>query len=45
MAGSVFDRFVDQGGTDDVSKAIRAMRASGMSTTDYLAQLSKTKGG
>jgi hypothetical protein len=45
MAGGVFGRFRDQGGSDPASAALRAMSASGMSETDYLAKLGETAKG
>jgi hypothetical protein len=45
MGSSVFDRFVDQGGTDPMSSAIREFRKSGMELPDFMAGLKKQKGG
>jgi hypothetical protein len=39
--GSVFDRFVDEGKNDPMSKAIRGYQASGMGYGDYLKKLRK----
>jgi len=39
MTHGLFSRYVEQGGTDNVSKAMRAMRASGQSEQDFLAGL------
>lgn len=41
MTSGLFGRFVEQGGDDPVSRAMRAMRESGMSETDFMAQLGK----
>ena len=39
--GSVFDRYVDEGKDDPMSKAIRGYQASGMDYGDYLKKLRK----
>ena len=40
--GSVMDRFVDQGGSDPMSKAVRGFRDSGTTIDSYLNRLYKT---
>jgi len=45
QAHGLFARYVEQGGQDEVSKAMRAMRSSGMSEREFLADLgTKSKG-
>lgn len=39
MTHGLFSRYVEQGGTDNISKAMRAMRASGQSEQEFLAGL------
>ena len=39
MTAGLFGRHIEQGGDDPVSRAMRAMRGSGMSETDFMAQL------
>jgi hypothetical protein len=40
--GSVMDRYVEQGGSDPMSKAVRGFRSSGKSIDSYLNSLYKT---
>jgi hypothetical protein len=44
QAHGLFARFVEQGGDDNISKAMRKMRESGMSEQEYMASLG-AKGG